>query len=81
MYVQYGAGLSEPPNWLNYDASPTLRAQRLSLLGALAHHFGGPKFPSDVIYGDISKGLPVADGNARGVYASHVLEHLSLREF
>jgi SAM-dependent methyltransferase len=29
-----------------------------------------------VRFGDIVKGLPVADGVARGVYCSHVLEHL-----
>ena len=32
-------------------------------------------------YGDVRKGLPVADGTVRGYYASHVLEHLSLADF
>jgi predicted SAM-dependent methyltransferase len=38
-------------------------------------------FPEGVHLGDIVKGLPIADGSAQGVYASHVLEHLSLTEF
>ena len=33
-------------------------------------------FPANVRVGDIVEGLPVADGSARGVYCSHVLEHL-----
>src|SRR5262249_48830999 len=37
-------------------------------------------FPDGVRYGDILKGLPIADGTADGVYASHVLEHLSLAD-
>jgi SAM-dependent methyltransferase len=38
-------------------------------------------FADDVRFGDIVKGLPVTDGSAEGVYASHVLEHLSLADF
>ena len=34
-----------------------------------------------VRFGDIVKGLPIADGSAQGVYASHVLDHLSLTDF
>jgi len=33
------------------------------------------------MYGDIVKGLPVAAGSCKGVYASHVLEHLALDDF
>jgi ubiquinone/menaquinone biosynthesis C-methylase UbiE len=38
-------------------------------------------FPKEVKYGDIVKGLPVADNSFRCVYASHVLEHLALHDF
>jgi SAM-dependent methyltransferase len=34
-----------------------------------------------VRFGDIVRGLPIGDGSVQGVYASHVLEHLSLTEF
>lgn len=79
-YVQYGCGLSAPQGWLNFDASPTLRVQRLPLIGRLGPvgRLGGPVFPPAVHYGDIVKGLPMAAGSCRAVYSSHVLEHLSL---
>ena len=35
-YIQYGAGPSScPEGWLSFDASPTLRLQRLPLIGRL----------------------------------------------
>ena len=76
-YVQFGAGLCGPEKWLNYDASPTLRLQRLPLVGVLFHRVG-PVFPREVQYGDIVRGLPVANDSCDAVYSSHVLEHLSL---
>lgn len=80
-YVQYGCGLSAPEGWRNFDASPTLRLQRLPVVGRRLHGGGLPLFPSNVEYGDIVKGLPVPAGSCRGVYCSHVLEHLALADF
>jgi hypothetical protein len=76
LHVQYGCGLSAPEGWINFDSSPTLRIERAPLIGRLL-----PRrvFPQGVRYGDILRGLPVAQ--ARGVYASHVLEHLSREDF
>jgi predicted SAM-dependent methyltransferase len=42
---------------------------------------GSTIFPKDVRYGNIVTGLPIPDGSADGIYASHVLEHLSLEDF
>ena len=39
------------------------------------------RFPSNVEYGDIVKGLPVSPDSCAGVYCSHILEHLSLGDF
>src|SRR5437773_8960637 len=39
------------------------------------------RFPSNVRWGDIVKGLPIAERSCHGVYASHVLEHLALEDF
>src|SRR5882724_4285284 len=81
VYVQYGCGPSPGEGWLNFDSSPTLRIERIPVIGGLvSRRFSGNtwRFPPSVRYGDICKGLPVAEGTARGVYASHVLEHLSL---
>jgi SAM-dependent methyltransferase len=80
MYVQYGCGFSAPVQWTNFDASPTLRWERIPILGKL-YTKNVQRFPSGVKYGDIVDGLPVADNSCGGVYASHVLEHLTLDEF
>ena len=79
-YVQFGAGLCGPEEWINFDISPTLRLQRLPLIGTLFNS-AGPKFDRTVRYGDIIKGLPVEEGSCRAIYCSHVLEHLSLDDF
>ena len=79
MYVNYGCGFNAPPDWVNFDVSPTLRLERLPLLGRYISN--KERFPENVRYGDIVKGLPVADGSANGVFASHVLEHLRRDEF
>jgi len=38
------------------------------------------RFPDNVIYGDIVRGLPVKESSCDGVYCSHVLEHLALED-
>jgi SAM-dependent methyltransferase len=65
---------------VNYDASPTLRLQRLPLLGGIAVRWLPPRFPIEVRYGDVSRTLPEADGSVNLVYSSHVLEHLALSD-
>ena len=80
LLVQYGCGFSAPPGWRNFDASPTLRFERLPIVGKL-HSRNGERFPANVEYGDIVKGLPLAHDSCAAVYASHVLEHLSLEDF
>ena len=78
LYVQYGCGLCAPEGWLNFDASPTLRARSVPVLGRLANRL--TPFPATARYGDILAGLPVADKSVDAVYCSHVLEHLSLED-
>lgn len=73
-YVQYGCGLCAPAQWINFDASPTLIVERLPVIGRLLRITG---FPPNVLRGDIVRGLPVPEGSSKGVYASHVLEHLT----
>lgn len=79
-YVQYGCGMAAPGGWRNFDASPTLRFERLPLIGRLFTK-NETRFPQTVEYGDIAKGLPLAPESCDGVYCSHVLEHLSLSDF
>jgi SAM-dependent methyltransferase len=75
-YVQYGCGLSCPDGWINFDASPRLRFERLPIVCQFLDTFDRGLFPKEVRYGDIVSGLPVPDGCAKAVYCSHVLEHI-----
>src|SRR5437870_12219189 len=78
--VQYGCGLNAPLGWKNFDASPTLRFERLPLLGR-QYTKNERRFPDNIEYGDIVKGIPLPKHSCEAIYASHVLEHLSLRDF
>lgn len=79
-HVHYGCGwCSAPSAWRNFDASPTLRFERLPVIGAL-YRRNERRFPDNVEYGDIVRGLPVVAASCRAVYCSHVLEHLSLSD-
>lgn len=78
--VQFGCGLDAPDGWLNFDASPSVWLESLPLIGWLLR-VKGRRFPASVRFGDIVRGLPVADNSASAVYASHVLEHLAYDDF
>jgi predicted SAM-dependent methyltransferase len=80
LYVQYGCGLNAPRNWINFDVSPTLRFEKIPILGKV-YTKNASRFPTNARYGDIVKGLPLKDLSCRAVYCSHVLEHLSLEDF
>ena len=79
-YCQYGSEFSNPDQFINFDASPTLRIQKLPLLGSILKTRMITKFPSNIVYGDIIKGLPIQENSMNGIYCSHVLEHLSLQD-
>ncbi len=79
LYLQYGCGLCAPDGWLNFDASWTLRFERLPVVGRLYTKNATP-FPKSVRYGDIVKGLNLPQESCSGIYASHVLEHLAYQD-
>ena len=80
LYMQFGCGWCAPSGWLNFDSSPTLRFERLPVIGRL-YTRNARRFPDNVRCGDIVRGLPVAEGSCRGIYCSHILEHLALEDF
>jgi ubiquinone/menaquinone biosynthesis C-methylase UbiE len=81
IYVHYGCGHSAPEEWKNFDVSPTLRIQKIPILGIILKKKLNTTFPKNVLYGDIARGLPIKDNSCDGLYCSHVLEHLSLQDF
>ena len=81
-FVHYGCGPYAPLSWRNFDVSPTLRLPEDPPTREFCAAFGArlPTWPENVEYGDIVRGLPVAEGSCRAIYCSHVLEHLALEE-
>lgn len=78
--INFGCGLSpsQAVEWINYDGSPTLRLQRLPIVGPFFKQFLKPQFPRGVRYADVAKGLPHENASVDLVYCSHVLEHLAV---
>lgn len=81
LLVHYGCGITAPDSWRNFDRSPTMRLQRLPLVGPHMRLGIHPLYPRNVEYGDIVAGLPIPPASARAVFCSHVLEHLALDDF
>lgn len=80
-YLQFGCGPgNQLDNWINFDASPTLRIQKIPFVGYLMTK-NWPVFDSKTRYGDIVKGLSVPNNSIDIVFSSHTLEHLSLNDF
>lgn len=77
--VQYGCGWSAPIGWWNFDASPTLRFERIPFIGRL-YTRNTDRFPGNVKFGDIVQGLPLPDQSCELLYCSHVLEHLTFAD-
>ena len=79
-FVQFGCGPNAPHTaWTDFDASPTLRIQKIPLLGRVITS-GMVRFSPHTHYGDIVKGLPIEAASCKAIYCSHVLEHLSLED-
>ena len=80
--LNIGCGLSVGPSWINIDASPSMRLKSIPILGHLLAATGRiPNWSSHVVYGDVVRGLKVKPKSCELIFASHVLEHLSLKDF
>lgn len=81
-----GCGLHAPHGWHNIDRSPNLLLDRVRPLKRLLRQAGVlndahmAAWPRNIRMLDVRKGLPCADGQADGIYSSHMLEHLYLDE-
>jgi hypothetical protein len=47
MNLHYGCGFMVGKSWMNCDGSPTLRLQRVPVLGAAFRRLLPPRFPDD----------------------------------
>jgi len=81
LYVQYGAGNEAIKDWINFDSSPTLKIQKIPIIGRLCRPMLNCVFDDKIKSGNIIKGLPVKASSVDGVFCSHVLEHLVLEDF
>lgn len=82
MYLQYGCGFDTPRQWVNFDSAPILFIREnwfLKLFFITILRRKDP-FPKNVLYGNILKGFPKYNNRCKGLYCSHVLEHLTLAE-
>ena len=48
--VNFGCGLSTVDGWLNFDASPTAKMQKLPIIGYVARAILKPRFPACVMF-------------------------------
>lgn len=81
--LHIGCGLNTPENWLNVDASPSLRISKIPMVGSLLSKlFNWPKWPPNAKYGNIVQGLASVEKESCDlIFTAHVLEHLSLDDF
>jgi SAM-dependent methyltransferase len=83
-WLNVGCGTTAPEGWVNIDRSPGLALARHPRLHSAAVCVGvlrGPqaevRWPRNVRWIDVTKGLPFADGSVGVVYSSHILEHFT----
>jgi len=60
LYVQYGCGACAPEGWLNFDASPRLKLERLVGARKVLKRRVGLVFPENANPGGHRQGLAVA---------------------
>lgn len=78
-YVNVGCGWSVGAGWQNYDGSPTLRFERLPVVGRL-YTKNDNRFPEAALFADITKGPIGGENSADAIFCSHMLEHVALED-
>jgi hypothetical protein len=71
--LNVGCGRNAPSTWRNIDASPTVLLGSIPGLGRLIPH----RFPANVRYGNIVRGLHMRPSSCQAVFCCHTLEHLT----
>ncbi len=77
LLINIGCGFSTGKSWQNFDASPTLRFERIPILGSF-YTKNDRRFPKNAKYGNIVKSQLCRTNGADAIFCSHMLEHISL---
>jgi SAM-dependent methyltransferase len=88
--INIGCGMTPTEGWMNLDNSPSLRLARFPFLAEFLHRVGlldknqfdyaGYCRSNRIKFADGTRRIPVADGGAEVVYASHVIDLLDRTE-
>lgn len=74
--LNIGCGTSAPPDWQNVDVSPRVLLKSVPVLGRLLPS----RFPANVQYGNIVRGLRMSPRSCRAVFCCHMIEHLTFQD-
>jgi predicted SAM-dependent methyltransferase len=82
--LHLGCGSTVVPGWENLDKSPSIVLARipglrrvLATARVLTDAQAQAVFPPGIVRADVRRGLQYADGSARYVYSSHMIEHMA----
>jgi predicted SAM-dependent methyltransferase len=92
--INIGCGMTPTEGWMNLDNSPSLRLARFPFLAEVLHRLGlldsnqfdyvGYCRSNRIKFADGTRRIPVGDGGADVVYASHVidlLDRIEIKQF
>lgn len=80
--LNVGCADSVADGWINLDSSLTLKISKIPVAGKfLVRAIKRPTTFENAIYGDIVRGLRIDPESCDLVFASHVLEHLTMPDF
>jgi len=83
-FLHIGCNVIAPESWINIDGSWNAWLSRYPLIKKLlwklriiSKEVYKHPWPRNILIWDVNKGLPFPDNSVDGIYASHLLEHLS----
>lgn len=85
--LNLGCGLDAPTGWINIDSSLNARLAKwprirrlLGKLHIIPRQLLDVDWPRNIMIHDLRKGLPFGNDSVSYIYASHLLEHLTIQD-